>query len=104
MGQQGGLVGQDLHPAAGDTATLVQTWWFRIGAILLLCGALYSLYRRRIYRIQKQKIILERLVAERTQQAETANRAKSAFLATMSHEIRTPLNGVIGMSSLLFQT
>ena len=81
-----------------------QTWWFRIGAILLLCGALYSLYRRRIYRIQKQKIILERLVAERTQQAETANRAKSAFLATMSHEIRTPLNGVIGMSSLLFQT
>lgn len=81
-----------------------QTWWFRIAAVLFLCGALYSLYRWRIYRIQKQKIILERLVAERTLQAETANRAKSAFLATMSHEIRTPLNGVIGMSSLLFQT
>jgi signal transduction histidine kinase/DNA-binding response OmpR family regulator len=81
-----------------------QTLWFRIGALLLLCGALYSLYRRRIYRIQKQKITLEQLVAERTLQAETANRAKSAFLATMSHEIRTPLNGVIGMSSLLFQT
>ncbi|HVW59021.1 MAG TPA: response regulator, partial [Puia sp.] len=81
-----------------------QTWWFRIGAFLVLCTALYSLYRRRIYRIQKQKVILEQLVAERTLQAETANRAKSAFLATMSHEIRTPLNGVIGMSSLLFQT
>jgi signal transduction histidine kinase/ligand-binding sensor domain-containing protein/DNA-binding response OmpR family regulator len=81
-----------------------QTWWFRITAALLLCGTLYSLYRGRIYRIQKQKLMLERLVAERTQQAETANRAKSAFLATMSHEIRTPLNGVIGMSSLLFQT
>ncbi len=81
-----------------------QTWWFRIMAILLLCGALYTLYKRRIHRIQKQKLVLEQLVAERTLQAETANRAKSAFLATMSHEIRTPLNGVIGMSSLLFQT
>ncbi|CAA9280534.1 MAG: Exonuclease SbcC [uncultured Craurococcus sp.] len=30
--------------------------------------------------------------------AETANRAKSRFLATMSHELRTPLNAVIGFS------
>ncbi len=30
-------------------------------------------------------------------EAEAANRAKSAFLATMSHEIRTPMNGVLGM-------
>lgn len=37
-------------------------------------------------------------------EAETANKAKSAFLATMSHEIRTPMNGVIGMTSLLETT
>jgi two-component system, sensor histidine kinase and response regulator len=33
--------------------------------------------------------------------AEAANRAKSAFLANMSHEIRTPMNGVFGMADLL---
>jgi signal transduction histidine kinase/CheY-like chemotaxis protein len=36
--------------------------------------------------------------------AETANRAKSHFLATVSHEIRTPLNGILGMANLLLDT
>ena len=36
--------------------------------------------------------------------AESANQAKSTFLATVSHEIRTPMNGVLGMIDVLERT
>jgi osomolarity two-component system sensor histidine kinase SLN1 len=53
---------------------------------------------------------LEEKVRDRTEQlqqqtvlAESANEAKTMFIANVSHELRTPLNGILGMCSLVLE-
>lgn len=85
----------------------LKTYW-RIGAAVLaltfalfLIVVLLALQLRHISQSGREMEALSEKNARAATEAQAANVAKSAFLATMSHEIRTPLNGIIGMTDLL---
>ncbi len=66
------------------------------GALLLVLAGWAVSLRAQIVR----RIAAENAMRAAKEEAETANRAKSTFLATMSHEIRTPMNAVLGLLEL----
>ena len=81
--------------------------------IFVLIGLFYFLgyrndrrYSKRIeeMREEEQRQAYEAQVLKfEKEAADTANKAKSDFLAQMSHEIRTPINAVIGMDEMILR-
>lgn len=92
-----------LNQAAFDIAPephlIALPWLSTLGILILGCSLLWRLNQK--HALQKQEA--EKLISSK-EQAENANAAKSAFLATMSHEIRTPMNAILGVQELLLKS
>lgn len=72
--------------------------WVRISKRKIPDGGTVAVYTD-ITQLKQRQVELERAKSH----AESANEAKSRFLASMSHELRTPLNAIIGYSEMLIE-
>ncbi|MBO9635787.1 MAG: hypothetical protein J7578_21965, partial [Chitinophagaceae bacterium] len=87
------------------TPFFYQTGWFLAGIVLLLVGLGYLYYRRRLAKLEKEKLKIEKIVELRTEELNTAiaqlessetalkqsNHVKEQIIATVLHDIKSPL-------------
>jgi len=72
-------------------------------AIMVLGFSLYTFKQSYLHDKESLNKAIQEIEVEKVK-AESADKAKSQFLATISHEMRTPLNGIVGISELLADT
>ena len=98
--------------AAGDLTARAQVKSNdEIGQLAYTFNIMTTRLQQTLDGLEKRNIQLQDEIAERKrteielhqakEAAETANQAKSFFLASMSHELRTPLNGILGYAQIL---
>ena len=91
------VVERDFLPVTSSGRAAGWIWVYRdVTERLATTDALEASNRQLTYALERAEELAE--------EAEKANAAKSAFLASMSHEIRTPMNGILGMNEILLRS
>lgn len=80
-----------------------RTFEIRFPLLYMAEIAVALMIKKKMTQVEQKRDELLRLNIRYKEDAQQANRAKSAFLANMSHEIRTPINAMLGMNEMILR-
>jgi len=105
---------KDIWPESGTSIKLIirppwwKTLWFKIVAIIVVITFWIVGFSVRVFRLQKQKRILESKVEEKTKLLQVANielsesnKMKDKFLSIIAHDLINPFSSILGFSDML---